>query len=65
MPRKHKRESEDLEAGMKYNKIHHTKKVKTEDKGERKKEKNGLKAHFQFAFMFYTSSLNHSSKEDC
>ena len=34
MPRKYKRELEDLQAGMKYNKIYHTKKAKTEYEGE-------------------------------
>ena len=34
MSRKHKRELEDLQAGVKYHKIHHTKKAKAEDEGE-------------------------------
>ena len=32
--KKHERELEDLQAGVKYNKIYYTKKVKFEDKGE-------------------------------
>ena len=34
MPRKHKRELEDLHTGVKYHEIYHTKKAKTEDEGE-------------------------------
>ena len=34
MLRKRKRELEDLQAGVKYYKIHHTKKAKTDDEGE-------------------------------
>ena len=34
MSRKLKRQLEDLKAGWKYHKIHHTKKAKTEDEGE-------------------------------
>ena len=32
--RKHKRELKDLQAGVKYHKIYHTKKTKTEDEEE-------------------------------
>ena len=34
MPRKCKRELEDLQAGVKYHEIYHTKKAKTDDEGE-------------------------------
>ena len=34
MPRKCKKELEDLQAGVKYHEIYHTKKTKTEDEGE-------------------------------
>ena len=34
MPRKHKMELEDLQAGVKYHKIYRTKKAKTEDEEE-------------------------------
>ena len=34
MSRKHERELEDVQADVKYHKIHHTKKAKTEDEGE-------------------------------
>ena len=38
MPRKHKRELEDLQAGVKYHKIYHTKKAKTEEGEKKRKE---------------------------
>ena len=34
MSKKHKRELEDLQAGVKYHNMYHTKKAKTEDEGE-------------------------------
>ena len=34
MPIKRKRELKDLEAGVKYHEMYHTKKAKTEDEGE-------------------------------
>ena len=57
--RKHKRELEDLQAGVKYHKIYYTKKAKTEDEGEmflpgkswkKKRRKEFLKL-FQICFQ--------------
>ena len=65
---------QDLPAGVKYHKIHLTKKAKTEDEGKKifpaksrtkKGEKNDFKACSQYAFMSHTSSLNNIYKEDC
>ena len=74
LSRKHNRELEDLQAGVKYCKVHHTKKAKTEDEQEtilpaeeleqKKEEKNDFYTHSLFTFISHTSSLNLSSK-DC
>ena len=64
MPKKCKRELKDLQADLKYHKIYHTKKAKTEDEektifhAKESEQKRRI-------FMFQTSSLNHSSKDDC
>ena len=39
MPRKHKRELEYLQPGVKYQKMYHTKKAKAEEAGEKKRKK--------------------------
>ena len=49
MLKKHKRELEDLQAGVKYHKIYHTKKTKMEDEGEMILPAKEFIAHSQFA----------------